>query len=332
MAIKVGINGFGRIGRPVFKILSGMDDVEIVAVNDLFNIDALANVLKYDSVYGKFDGVEVTGDGISVNGKKTKFTAEKDPEKIGWGDMGVDYVFECTGFFRDKESASKHIAGGAKKVLISAPAKNEDRTVVIGVNDDQLTAEDVIISNASCTTNCLAPVAKVLNDSFGIEKGLLTTVHAYTGDQRLTDTPHKDPRRARAAALNMIPTSTGAAIAVGKVIPDLNGKLDGMAIRVPTPTGSVVDLVATLSKSTTMDDVNKAMKEAAEGPLKGILKYVDDPIVSTDIVKDPASSIYDSGASMLLDGNMVKVISWYDNEWGYSNRICELVKIIDERF
>ena len=325
MAVRVGINGFGRIGRPVFRILAGRDDVEVVAVNDLVDTKMLSHLLKYDSVFGIYDkNIEVTSDSISVNGKKTEFVAERDPANIGWGDKGVDIVLECTGLFRTGDTAGKHIEGGAKKVIISAPAKEIDRTIVLGVNDDTLSADDKIISNASCTTNCLAPVVKVLNDLVGVEKGLLTTIHSYTNDQNLADGPHKDLRRTRAAAINMIPTSTGAAAAVGKVIPELDGKLDGMAIRVPTPNASVVDLVAALSKGTTKEEIDGAMKAAAEGPLSGILEYSEDALVSTDIIGNNASSIYDAGASMLLDDNLVKIISWYDNELGYSTRLCEL--------
>jgi len=325
MTVRVGINGFGRIGRPVFRSLVERDDVEVVAVNDLYGTEELGHLLKYDSIFGRYEKkVEIAPDSITVEGKKTEFIAERDPAALKWGERGVDIVLECTGLFRTRETAQKHIEAGAKKVIISAPAKGVDKTVVIGVNDDTLTAEDTIISNASCTTNCLAPVTKVLHDTFGVEQGLLTTIHSYTLDQRLLDTPHKDPRRARGAAVNMIPTSTGAAVAVGKVIPELDGKLDGMAIRVPTPNGSVVDLVAVLSKSTTKEEVDAAMKEAAEGRLKGILECTDEPIVLTDIIGSTASSIYDSGASMLLNGNMVKVIAWYDNERGYATRLGEL--------
>jgi glyceraldehyde 3-phosphate dehydrogenase len=325
MTVRIGINGFGRIGRPVFRILAGMADAEVVAVNDLFDTKMLGHLLKYDSVFGIYDeDIEIAPDSITVNGKKTEFVAERDPASIGWGDKDVDIVLECTGLFRTGDTAGKHIEGGAKKVIISAPAKEIDRTVVLGVNDDTLTADDKIISNASCTTNCLAPVVKVLQDLCGVEKGLLTTIHSYTNDQNLADGPHKDLRRTRAAAINMIPTSTGAAAAVGKVIPELDGKLDGMAIRVPTPNASVVDLVATLSKGTSKEEIDGAMKKAAEGPLKGILQYSEDPLVSTDIIGNTASSIYDSTASMLLADDMVKVISWYDNELGYSTRLCEL--------
>ena len=285
MTVRVGINGFGRIGRPVLRTLNERDDVEVVAVNDLFDTGSLGQLLKYDSVFGVYDKtIEVAPDSITVNGKKTEFVAERNPADIKWGDRGVDIVLECTGFFRSGELSQARIDAGAKKVIISAPAKGVDKTIVIGVNDDTLTEDDNIVSNASCTTNCLAPVTKVLNDSFGVEQGLLTTIHSYTSDQRLLDTPHKDPRRARAAAVNMIPTSTGAAVAVAQVIPELEGKLDGMAIRVPTPNGSVVDLVATLSKGTTKKDIDAAMKAAADGSMKGILEYSEEPIVLTDIV------------------------------------------------
>lgn len=332
MTVRVGINGFGRIGRPVFRTFQERDDVEVAVINDLFDTQKLGHLLKYDSVFGIYDKkIEIASDSITVNGKKTDFVAERNPADIKWGDKGVDIVLECTGFFRTGELSQAHIDAGAKKVIISAPAKGVDKMVVIGVNDDTLTKDDNIISNASCTTNCLAPVTKVLHDNFGVEQGLLTTIHSYTSDQRLLDTPHsKDPRRARAAAANMIPTSTGAAVAVGEVIPELNGKLDGMAIRVPTPDGSVVDLVATLSNGTTKEKIDAAMKEAAEGSMKNILEYTEEPIVLTDIVGNRASSIYDSGASMLLNDNMVKVIAWYDNELGYSTRLTELTVMLSE--
>ncbi|MEQ8244227.1 MAG: type I glyceraldehyde-3-phosphate dehydrogenase [Fulvivirga sp.] len=325
---KVAINGFGRIGRLAFKSLLAKDNVEVVAINDLTDTTTLAHLLKYDSIHGRFDGtVEVTADGFKVNGKAIKVTAERDPANLPWAQLGVDIVLESTGFFVDKEGASKHITAGAKKVVISAPAKGDIPTVVLGVNDDILTGSETIMSNASCTTNCLAPVAKVLNDKFGIDKGFITTIHAYTSDQNLQDAPHKDLRRARAAAINIVPTTTGAAKAVGLVLPDLKGKLDGNAVRVPTPTGSLTDLVCILKKETTIEEINAAMKAAAEGPMKGILKYTEDPIVSSDIVGDPHSSIFDSQMTS-VNGNLVKVVSWYDNEAGYSNRVADLISKI----
>ncbi|MEQ8477154.1 type I glyceraldehyde-3-phosphate dehydrogenase [Fulvivirga sp.] len=325
---KVAINGFGRIGRLAFKSLLAKDNVEVVAINDLTDTTTLAHLLKYDSIHGRFDGtVEVTADGFKVNGKAIKVTAERDPANLPWAQLGVDIVLESTGFFVDKEGASKHITAGAKKVVISAPAKGDIPTVVLGVNYDILTGSETIMSNASCTTNCLAPVAKVLNDKFGIDKGFITTIHAYTSDQNLQDAPHKDLRRARAAAINIVPTTTGAAKAVGLVLPDLKGKLDGNAVRVPTPTGSLTDLVCILKKETTIEEINAAMKAAAEGPMKGILKYTEDPIVSSDIVGDPHSSIFDSQMTS-VNGNLVKVVSWYDNEAGYSNRVADLISKI----
>ena len=327
MSVRVGINGFGRIGRLVFREMQKRDGIEVVAINDLTNAKTLAHLLKYDSVHKKFDGeVSAKEDSIVVNGKEIKIYAEKDPSNLPWGELGVDIVVEATGVFRKKDQISKHIEAGAKKVVLTVPAKDEiDNTIVLGVNDDELKAEDKIVSNASCTTNCLAPVAKVLNDEFGIVKGLMTTVHAYTNDQKILDLPHSDLRRARSAAVSIIPTTTGAAKAVGKVIPALNGKLNGMAMRVPTPDGSVVDLTVELAKETTAEEVNAAMKKAAEGPLKGILEYTEDPIVSIDIVGNSHSSIFDSGMTM-ASGNMVKILSWYDNEWGYSVRVVDLVE------
>ncbi len=325
---KVAINGFGRIGRLAFRALLEKSNVEIVAINDLTNTTTLAHLLKYDSVHGRFNGtVEVTADGFLVNGKAIKVTAEKDPANLPWAALKVDIVLESTGFFVDKDGASKHITAGAKKVVISAPAKGDIPTVVLGVNDDTLTGNETIISNASCTTNCLAPVAKVLNDSFGIEKGFITTIHAYTSDQRLQDSPHSDLRRARAAAINMVPTTTGAAKAVGLVLPELKGKLDGNAVRVPTPTGSLTDLVCILKKEVTAEQINAAVKAAAEGPMKGILKYTEDPIVSSDIVGDPHSSIFDAQLTS-VNGNLAKVVSWYDNEAGYANRVADLIEKI----
>jgi glyceraldehyde 3-phosphate dehydrogenase len=327
MAAKVAINGFGRIGRNVFRVSSKRSDVEIVAINDMFAADQLAHLLKYDSVYGQFDGtVEVVKDGLKVNGKTIKVTSEKDPAKLPWKALGVDLAIESTGVFRKREQCALHLEAGAKKVILTVPAKDEiDRTIVLGVNDEMLASEDQIVSNASCTTNCLAPITKVLHDNYTIKSGLMTTVHAYTSDQRLIDTPHSDMRRARAAALNIIPTTTGAAKAIGKVIPDLNGKLDGMAMRVPIPTGSIVDFVAEVEKDASVDSINAAMKKAAEGPMKGVLQYCEDPIVSSDIVANPHSSIFDSLATMVVAGKLIKLVSWYDNEWGYSNRVVDLI-------
>ncbi len=325
---KVAINGFGRIGRLAFKALLEKNNIEVVAINDLTDTATLAHLLKYDSIHGRFDGtVEHTADSFIVNGKTIKVTAEKDPAQLPWGDLGVEVVLESTGRFVDEEGSKKHLTAGAKKVVISAPAKGNIPTVVLGVNDDILTGSEEVMSNASCTTNCLAPIAKVLHDNFGLEKGFITTIHAYTADQNLQDAPHKDLRRARAAAINMVPTSTGAAKAVGLVLPDLNGKLDGNAVRVPTPTGSLTDLVCTLSKDVTAEEINAAMKAAAEGPMKGILKYTEDPIVSTDIIGDPHSSIFDAGMTS-ANGKLVKVVSWYDNEAGYSNRVADLIEKI----
>src|SRR5213592_1185242 len=322
MALRVGINGFGRIGRNVFRAAfeSGAD-VDWVAVNDITDTQTLAHLLKYDSVYGPFPGeVEASGDGLTVGGKALKVLAERDPGALPWGDLGVDVVIESTGFFTDRESAAKHLGAGAKKVLISAPAKGEDVTVVLGVNFDAYDpgAHDVV-SNASCTTNCLAPFAKVVNDAIGIKHGLMTTIHAYTADQNLQDGPHKDLRRARAAAANLVPASTGAAKAIGLVIPELQGKLHGFAVRAPVPTGSVVDLTVVAGRDTSKEEINEAVAAAADSAaLAGILQYTSDPIVSSDIVKSPFSSIFDSELTSVLEGNLVKVIAWYDNEWGYS--------------
>ncbi|MEO9852914.1 MAG: type I glyceraldehyde-3-phosphate dehydrogenase [Reichenbachiella sp.] len=323
--IKVAINGFGRIGRLAFRALLKKENVEVVAINDLTDTKTLAHLLKYDSTQGKFDGtVKAAEDGIIVNGTKIGITAERVPSDLPWGKLGVDVVLESTGRFVNEEGASQHLTAGAKKVVISAPAKGNIPTVVLGVNEDILTGDEKIMSNASCTTNCLAPIAKVLHDSFGLEQGFITTIHAYTADQNLQDGPHGDLRRSRAAAINMVPTSTGAAKAVGLVLPELNGKLDGNSMRVPTPTGSITDLVATLKREVTVEEVNAAMKAAAEGPMKGILKYTEDPIVSSDIVGDPHSSIFDAGITS-ANGKMVKVASWYDNEAGYSNRAADLI-------
>jgi glyceraldehyde 3-phosphate dehydrogenase len=329
MAVKVGINGFGRIGRNVFRAAHAAGaDLEFVAVNDLVDTATMANLLKYDSILGRFPGeVEASDGALSIDGKELKVLSERDPAALPWGDLGVDVVIESTGFFTKREDAAKHLDAGAKKVIISAPATEPDVTVALGVNFDSAydSANHHVISNASCTTNCLAPLAKVLHDAFGIEQGLMTTIHAYTADQRLQDMPHKDPRRSRAAALNLIPTTTGAAKAVGLVLPELNGKLNGFSMRAPVPTGSAVDLVFTTPEPLDADKINAALKEAADGPLKGILAYTEDPIVSTDIVGDPHSSIVDAQSTMVIgDGRMAKVISWYDNEWGYSNRCVEL--------
>jgi len=329
MAVKVGINGFGRIGRNVFRAAKAANaDIDFVAVNDLVDTATMAHLLKYDSILGRYPGgVEVDGDTIVADGDEVKVLSERDPAALPWGELGVDVVIESTGFFTARADAAKHLEAGAKKVIISAPAKEPDVTVALGVNFDTAYDPDQhdVISNASCTTNCLAPLAKVLNDAFGIEQGLMTTIHAYTADQRLQDMPHKDLRRARAAALNLIPTTTGAAKAVGLVLPELNGKLNGFAMRAPVPTGSVVDLTFDSAKATNPEEVNAAVKAAAEGPMKGILSYTEDPIVSTDIVGDPHSSIFDSAQTMVIgDGKLVKAVSWYDNEWGYSNRCVEL--------
>ncbi|AIV40222.1 MULTISPECIES: type I glyceraldehyde-3-phosphate dehydrogenase [Curtobacterium] len=333
MTVKIGINGFGRIGRNFFRAaLAKGSDLEIVAVNDLTDNAALANLLKFDSITGRLGvSVELDGDSIVVDGKPIKVLAERDPANLPWGELGVDIVIESTGFFTKAADAQKHIDAGAKKVIISAPATGDDVTIVLGVNEDQYDPENHnIISNASCTTNSLAPLAKVFHDKFGIERGLMTTVHAYTADQNLQDGPHKDPRRARAAALNIVPTSTGAAKAIGLVMPELAGKLDGYALRVPVPTGSITDLTLETSSEVTVDEINAAYKEAAEGPLKGILLYSEDPLVSTDITTDPHSSIYDSGLTKVI-GKLVKITSWYDNEWGYSNRLVDLTEYVGER-
>ena len=329
MSVRVGINGFGRIGRNVFRAgLASKADIEWVAVNDITDNATLAHLLKYDSILGPFPGtVEVDDEGLTVDGTKVKILAERDPAKLGWGDLGVDVVLESTGFFTKRDDAAKHLDAGAKKVVISAPAKGEDLTLVLGVNDEQYDKDKHdVISNASCTTNCLAPFAKVAHEAVGIKHGLMTTIHAYTADQRLQDAPHSDLRRARAAAVNLVPTSTGAAKAVGLVLPELNGKLHGFAIRAPVITGSVVDLTFEAGKETSVEEVNAAFKAAADGPLKGILRYNEDPIVSTDIVGDPHSSIVDAPLTAVIDGTMVKVVSWYDNEWGYSNRCVDMVQ------
>ncbi|MBF9254622.1 type I glyceraldehyde-3-phosphate dehydrogenase [Pontibacter sp. 172403-2] len=323
--IKVAINGFGRIGRLTFRALLTKDNVEVVAINDLTDTATLAHLLKYDSVHGRFNGtVEASKDGIIVNGKEIKITAERDPKNLPWGELGVDVVLESTGRFVDEQGASGHLTAGARKVVISAPAKGNIPTVVLGVNEDILTGDETLVSNASCTTNCLAPMAKVLDDAFGIEKGYITTVHAYTADQNLQDGPHKDLRRARAAAYSIVPTSTGAAKAVGLVLPHLKGKLDGVAMRVPIPDGSLTDFTCILKKAVTKEEINAAMKKAAEGELKGILEYTEDPIVSIDIVGNPHSCVFDAEMTSANE-TLVKVVGWYDNETGYSNRAADLI-------
>ena len=330
MTVRVGINGFGRIGRNFFRaVLASGADIEIVGANDLTDNKTLAHLLKYDSILGRLPGeVTFTDDQISVGGRSFKAFAERDPANLPWGDLGADVVVESTGFFTDATKARAHINGGAKKVIISAPAKNEDLTVVMGVNHESYDpALHAIISNASCTTNCLAPMAKAIHDEFTIERGLMTTIHAYTADQNLQDGPHSDLRRARAAALNIVPTSTGAAKAIGLVMPELKGKLDGYALRVPIPTGSATDLTVTLARETTAEELNAVVKAAAEGPMKGYLRYTEDPIVSSDIVTDPASCIFDSGLTK-VHGNQAKVVGWYDNEWGYSNRLVDLITYV----
>jgi len=325
---KVAINGFGRIGRLTFKVLLSKENIEVVAINDLTDTATLAHLLKYDSVHGRFDGtVTSTSDGIVVNGKEIKIYAEREPKNLPWGKLGVDVVLESTGRFVDEAGAGGHLEAGAKKVVISAPAKGNIPTVVLGVNDDTMTGNETILSNASCTTNCLAPMAKVLDDAFGIEKGFISTVHAYTADQRIQDAPHSDLRRARAGAVSIIPTSTGAAKAVGLVLPHLKGKLDGIALRVPIPDGSLTDLTVVLKKEVTAEQVNAAMKAAADGPMKGILEYTTDPIVSIDIVGNPHSCIFDSDLTS-AQGTLVKVVGWYDNEAGYSNRAADLIERI----
>jgi glyceraldehyde 3-phosphate dehydrogenase len=326
----VAINGFGRIGRAVFRIIASRPDsgLKVVAINDLSDDDILAYLLEYDSVMGRFEEDVTVDDGVmTVGDNDIKMLMERDPASLPWKDLDVDIVIESTGVFRDRASLQKHIEAGAKRVILTVPSKDKvDETVVLGVNDDQLDSEDIIVSNASCTTNSLAPLAKVLDDNFGIRKGVMTTVHAYTNDQVLADVPHQDLRRSRAATENIIPTTTGAAAAIGEVVPSLAGKLDGMAMRVPVPDGSTVDLVVELDRDVTVDEVNAAVRAAAEGPMAGILEYVEDPIVSTDIIGNPHSSIFDAGGTQVLGGNLVKVMSWYDNEWGYSNRVVDLAE------
>ncbi|OYD08169.1 type I glyceraldehyde-3-phosphate dehydrogenase [Paludifilum halophilum] len=330
---KVGINGFGRIGRAVFRIAMDHPQLEVVAINDLTDADTLAHLLKYDSVHGKLDAsVDVSGSNLVVDGREVQVLTERDPEQLPWGELGVEVVVESTGRFTQKQDAEKHRKAGAKKVVISAPGKNEDLTVVMGVNHDKYDpASHHVISNASCTTNCLAPVVKVLHDQFGVRRGLMTTVHSYTNDQQILDLPHKDLRRARAAGMSIIPTSTGAAKAVAKVLPELEGRLNGMAMRVPTPNVSVVDFVAELDRKVTVDEVNDAMRQAAEGDLKGIMDYSDEPLVSKDYNGDPHGSIVDGMSTMIQDDDMVKVVSWYDNEWGFSNRVVDLIEFIAKK-
>ena len=328
MATRVGINGFGRIGRSVFRILSDRDDINVVCINDLFENEQLAYLLKYDTVMGIFKKeVTATDDALYAGDQKVVMTEHRDPAGIPWKGLGVDVVIESTGVFRERAPLEKHLAAGAKKVLLTVPAKEEiDATIVLGVNDDDLKAEHRIVSNASCTTNCLAPIAKIIDDSFGLEEGFITTVHAYTNDQRLADVPHKDFRRSMAATENIIPTTTGAAKAVGQVLPALDGKLDGIAMRVPVPDGSTVDLVVELDKDVTVEQVNAAIQKAASGPMAGIVQYSEDALVSTDIIGNPHSSIFDAPSTIVLGGNKVKVLSWYDNEWGYSNRVVDLIE------
>jgi glyceraldehyde 3-phosphate dehydrogenase len=335
MATKVGINGFGRIGRQVLKVILEKypDDLDIVAFNDIGDLPTMAHLFRYDSTYGKFDGeVEVKKDGIVIDGKFIKVLSERDPANLPWAELGVEIVIESTGFFRKRDGAMKHIEAGAKKVIISAPATEPDATFVLGVNADEYDPKaHNIVSNASCTTNCLAPAAKVVHDSFGIKKAVMTTIHSYTNDQRILDLPHKDLRRARAAAVNMIPTTTGAAKAVALVIPDLKGKFDGMAVRVPTPTGSLVDLVAEIEKEATTEDLHAALEAAANGPMKGILAFSHEELVLSDIVGSPYSSIVDAKFTSVFGGNMVKLLTWYDNEWGYSTRTADLTKMIADK-
>ncbi len=330
MSIRIGINGFGRIGRLVFRAGFGREGYEFVAVNDLSDPSTLAHLLKYDSVHGRFQGtIEVSDDGFIIDGSPVKVLSERDPGALPWGELGVDVVIEATGIFRKPEDVQKHIDAGAKKVVLTVPPKGElDAMVVLGVNEEVLTSDVKTVSNASCTTNCVAPMAKVLHDAFGIQHGVMNTIHAYTNDQRILDLVHSDLRRARAAAINMIPTTTGAARSVGKIIPDLDGKLDGLSLRVPVPAGSIVDLVTTLDESVTIESVNAAFKAAADGAMKGYLEYSDEPLVSSDIVGNPHSCIFDSLATMVIGENLVKILGWYDNEWGYSNRVVDVISKI----
>ncbi|MEK6766635.1 MAG: type I glyceraldehyde-3-phosphate dehydrogenase [Planctomycetota bacterium] len=330
MAIKVGINGFGRIGRNVFRVIAEREGIDVVAVNDLTDARTLSILLKYDSVHGKFKGaIDSKENAIIVKGKEVRLTKEKDPAKLPWKELGVEVVIESTGIFTKKSDCEKHLEAGAKKVILSAPAKDQlDATIVVGINENVLKPEHKIVSNASCTTNCLAPLVKVINDNFGIEKGLMTTIHAYTNDQNVADLMHSDLRRARAAAINIIPTTTGAAKAIGEVIPELKGKLDGMAMRVPVANGSVTDLVALVKKKVSIEKINNAMKAASENELKGILEYCEDPIVSSDIIDNDHSCIFDSLSTYVVGDNLIKVIGWYDNEWGYSNRMVDLIELI----
>jgi len=330
MTIKVGINGFGRIGRNVFRVIAEREGIDVVAINDLADARTLSMLLKYDSVHGRFDGdIEAKEDAIVVKGKEVKLTKEKDPARLPWKELGVDIAIESTGIFTTKADCAKHLEAGAKKVILSAPSKDQlDATIVMGINENELRSEHKIVSNASCTTNCLAPLVKVINDNFQIEKGLITTIHAYTNDQNVADMMHKDLRRARAAAINIIPTTTGAAKAIGEVIPELKGKLDGMAMRVPVANGSVTDLVATVKKNVSIEEVNSVLKAAADNELKGILEYCEDPIVSSDIIGNEHSCILDAISTCVIGDNLIKVIGWYDNEWGYSNRMVDLAELI----
>ncbi len=330
MSIKVGINGFGRIGRNVFRVIAEREDIDVVAINDLTDAKTLSILLKYDSVHGRFNGeVDTKDNALVVKGKEIRLTKERDPASLPWKELGVEVVVESTGIFTKKADCEKHLEAGAKKVILSAPAKDQlDATIVMGINDNDLKPEHKIVSNASCTTNCLGPLVKVINDNFGLEKGLMTTIHAYTNDQKVADLMHSDLRRARAAAINIIPTTTGAAKAIGEVIPELKGKLDGMAMRVPVANGSVTDLVATVKKSVSIEEINKVIKAASENELKGILEYCEDPIVSSDIIDNAHSCIFDSLSTYVIGDNLVKVIGWYDNEWGYSNRMVDLIERI----
>ncbi len=330
MSIKVGINGFGRIGRNVYRVIAEREDIDVLAINDLADARTLSTLLKYDSVHGRFKGdIETKDDVLVVKGKEVRLTKEKDPASLPWKELGVEVVIESTGIFTKKADCEKHLEAGAKKVILSAPAKDQlDATIVMGINENDLKPEHKIVSNASCTTNCLGPLAKVINDNFGIEKGLMTTIHAYTNDQKVADLVHSDLRRARAAAINIIPTTTGAAKAIGEVIPELKGKLDGMAMRVPVANGSVTDLVASVKKNVSIEEINNVIKAASENELKGILEYCEDPIVSSDIIDNAHSCIFDSLSTYVIGDNLIKVIGWYDNEWGYSNRMVDLIELI----